>query len=145
MCCLVDPACTSSKKSLDTRRLELHAIAHKAAACKPECTPRHAMLSCRCARTSHQIRWAEVLPFIQLAHNTSFSATTVHDKPFFLMFAGVNFGCPSISWFPIDTVLGISRIGGGPDTAKLAETTLENLQLDFELARRNTGEWAEKQ
>ena len=29
--------------------------------------------------------WAEVLPFIQLAHNTSFS-TTMHESPFFLMF-----------------------------------------------------------
>ena len=32
-----------------------------------------------------QNNWAEVLPFIQLAHNTSFR-TTMHETPFFLMF-----------------------------------------------------------
>ena len=55
----------------------------------------HAMLS-MCSNTA-QNNWAEVLPFIQLAHNTSFSST-MHE---------------------------------------FAHSTRENLQIAFELARRN--------
>ena len=43
----------------------------------------HAMLSMY--SNIEQNNWTEVLPFIQLAHNTSFSST-MHETPLFLMF-----------------------------------------------------------
>ena len=43
----------------------------------------HSMLAMHSAMD--QSNWASLLPFVQLAHNTSFSAT-MHETPFFLMF-----------------------------------------------------------
>ena len=71
----------------------------------------------------------EVLPFIQLAHNTSFSST-MHETPFFLMFGRQ-------ARLPIDIIFGIPHVGRSTTTEEFAHSTRENLQIAFELARRN--------
>ena len=84
-----------------------------------------------------QNNWAEVLPFIQLAHNTSFSST-MHETPFFLMFGRQ-------ARLPIDIIFGIPHVGKSATTEEFAHATRENLQIAFELARRNLSERIEKQ
>ena len=81
--------------------------------------------------------WAEVLPFIQLAHNTFFS-TIMHETSFFLMFGRQ-------ARLPIDTIFGIPHVSRSTTTEKLAHSTRENLQVTFELARRNLSERVDKQ
>ena len=80
---------------------------------------------------NHDI-WASLLPFVQLAYNTSFSAT-VHETPFFIMF-----GRPAR--LPVDIIFGVPHVGRTSDTAEFSQKTRENLQLAFELARRNLRE-----
>lgn len=84
-----------------------------------------------------QSNWASLLPFVQLAHNTSFSAT-MHETPFFLMFGRQ----PRL---PVDIILGIPHVGNTADTEEFAQHTRDNLQTAFELARRNLTERADKQ
>ena len=84
-----------------------------------------------------QNNWAEVLPFIQLAHKTSFSST-IHATPFFLMFG-------RRARLPIDTIFGIPHVGRSTTTEDFAHSTRENLQIAFELARRNLSERIDKQ
>ena len=95
----------------------------------------HAMLSMY--SNIAQNNWAEVLPFIQLAHNTSFSST-MHETPFFLMFGRQ-------ARLPIDIIFGIPHVGKSATTEEFAHATRENLQIAFELARRNLSERIEKQ
>ena len=66
----------------------------------------HAMLSMY--SNIAQNNWAEVLPFIQLAHNTSFSST-MHETPFFLMFGRQ-------ARLPIDIIFGIPHVGRSTTT-----------------------------
>ena len=84
-----------------------------------------------------QSNWASLLLFVQLAHNTSFSAT-MHDTPFFLMFGRQP---PP----PVDIILSIPHEGRTTDTKEFAQNTQDNLQIAFELARRNLTERADKQ
>ena len=84
-----------------------------------------------------QINWAEVLPFIQLAYNTSFSST-MHETPFFLMFGRQ-------ARLSIDIIFGIPCVGRSTTTEEFAHSTRENLQIAFELARRNLSERIDKQ
>ena len=84
-----------------------------------------------------QNNWAEVQPFIQLAHDTFFSST-MHETPFFLMFG-------QQATLPIDIIFGIPHGGRSTTTDELAHVTRENLQIAFELARRNLSERADKQ
>ena len=95
----------------------------------------HAMLS-MCSNIA-QNNWAEVLPFIQLAHNTSFSST-MHETPFFLMFGRQ-------ARLPIDIMFGIPHVGRSTTTEEFAHSTRENLQISFELARRNLSKRIDKQ
>ena len=81
--------------------------------------------------------WAEVLPFIQFAHNSSFSST-MHETPFFLMFGRQ-------AKLPIDIIFGIPHVGRSTTTEEFAHSTRENLQIAFELARRNLSERSDKQ
>ena len=81
--------------------------------------------------------FGEVLPFIQLAHNTSFSST-MHETPFFLMFGRQ-------ARLPIDIIFGISHVGRSNTTEEFAHSARENLQIAFELARRNSSERIDKQ
>ena len=70
-----------------------------------------------------QNNWAEVLPFIQLTHNTSFSLT-MHETPFFLMFGRQ-------ARLPFDIIFGIPHVGRSTTTEKFAHSTRENLQIAF--------------
>ena len=79
-----------------------------------------------------QNNWAEVLPFIQLAHNTYFSST-MHETPFFLMFVRQ-------ARLPIDIIFGIPHVGRSTITEEFTHSTRENLQIASELARRNLSE-----
>ena len=63
--------------------------------------------------------WTEVLPFIQLAHNTFFS-TTMHETLFFLMFG-------QQARLTIDIIFGISHVGRSTTTEEFAHSTRENL------------------
>ena len=61
----------------------------------------HAMLAMH--SEIEQANWASLLPFAQLAHNTSFSAT-MHETLLFLML-----GTPDR--LSVDTILGIPHVG----------------------------------
>ena len=76
-----------------------------------------------------QNNWGEVLQFIQVAHNTSFSST-MHETPFFLMFG-------RRARLPIDIIFGIPHVGRSTTTEDYAHSTREILQIAFKLARRN--------
>ena len=69
----------------------------------------HAMLSMY--SNIAQNNWAEVLPFIQLAHNTSFSST-MHETPFFL-----TIGRKARS--PIDIISSIPHVGRSTTTEEI--------------------------
>ena len=84
-----------------------------------------------------QNNWAEVLPFIQLAHNTYFSST-MYEMPFFLMFGRQ-------ARLPFDIIFGIPHVGRSTTTEEFAHSTRENLQIVLELARRNLSERVNKQ
>ena len=95
----------------------------------------HAMLAMH--SSMGRDNWAELLPMVQLAYNTSFNAT-MHETPYFLMFGRQ-------ARLPVDVILGIPHVGPTTDTEKLAQNTRDNLQIAFELARRNLTERANKQ
>lgn len=95
----------------------------------------HAMLAMH--SSMGRDNWAELLPMVQLAYNTSFSAT-MHETPYFLMFGRQ-------ARLPVDVILGLPHVGPTPDTEKLAQSTRDNLQIAFELARRNLTERVSKQ
>ena len=95
----------------------------------------HAMLSMY--SNIAQNDWAEALPFIQLAHNIYFSST-MHETPFFLMF-----GCQAR--LPVDIIIGIPHVGRSTSTEEFLHSTRENLQIAFELPRRNLSERINKQ
>ena len=95
----------------------------------------YAMLS-MCTKTA-QNNWAEVLPFIQQAHNTSFSST-IHETPFFLMFGRQ-------ARLLIDIFFGISHVVRSTPTEKFIHYTRENMQIASELARRNLPKPVDKQ
>ena len=95
----------------------------------------HSMLAMH--STIDQSNWASLLPFVQLAHNTSFSAT-MHQTPFFLMFGRR----PRL---PVDIILGIPHEGRTADSEELSQNTRDNLHIAFELARRNPTEHADNQ
>ena len=95
----------------------------------------HAMLSMY--SNIVQNKWAEVLPLIQLAHNTSFSST-MHETPFFFMFGRQ-------ARLPIDIIFGIPHVRRSTITEEFAHFRRDNLQIAFELARRNLSEPINKQ
>ena len=95
----------------------------------------HSMLAMHSA--IDQSNWATLVPFVQLAHNTSFSAT-MHETPFFFMFGRQ----PRL---PVDIILGIPHVERTADTEELAQNTRDNVQIAFELARRTLTERADKQ
>ena len=91
----------------------------------------------RCIAILHRTI-GEVLPFIQLAHNTYFSSTMHETTPFFLMFERQ-------AILPIDIIFGIPHGGRSTTTEKFAHSTRENLQIVFESARRNLSKRMDKQ
>ena len=76
--------------------------------------------------------WASLFPLIQVAHNVS-HITTVQEVQVFHMF-----GRPAR--LPADVILGIPYEGSTADTKELTQQTRANLQIAFELARRNLSE-----
>ena len=84
-----------------------------------------------------QNNWAEVLPFIQLPHNTYFSST-MHETPFFFMLGRQ-------ARLPIGIIFDIPYVGISTTTEEFAHSTREDLQIAFELARRNLSARINKQ
>ena len=81
--------------------------------------------------------WAELLPLVQLAHNIAYS-TTFQETPHFLMFSRA-------AVLPIDLILGVPSTSAPKNQLDYSKQTVENLQLAYELARRNLRERADKQ
>ena len=95
----------------------------------------HAMLAMH--SSIKQDNWASLLPFVQLAHNTSFSAT-MHETPFFSMFGRQ-------ARLPVDIILGIPHEGSTAGTDVFAQDTRDNIPIAFEFARRILTERATRQ
>ena len=89
---------------------------------RAQCTPFIATLS------SQRI-WASLLPFAQQAYNMLCSATT-DETPYCLVFGRQ-------ARLPVDIILGLPYLGFDLDTHEFSRQTQKNLQLEFELARRN--------
>ena len=87
----------------------------------------HAMLAMH--SSIKQDNWASLSPFVQLAYKTSF-CTSAHETPFFIMFGRQ-------ARLPAYEILGIPHEGSRADTLVFAQDTRDNLQIAFELARRN--------
>ena len=88
-----------------------------------------------CIRDSDN--WAELLPFVQLAHNTAYS-TTLQETPHFL-----TFGRAAV--LPVNLILGVPSTSAPQTQLDYSKQTVENLQLAYEQARRNLRERADKQ
>ena len=81
--------------------------------------------------------WAELLRFVQLVHNTAYSAT-LQETPHFLLFGRA-------AVLPVDLILGVPSTSAPQNQLDYSKQTVENLQLAYELARRNLRERADKQ
>ena len=81
--------------------------------------------------------WAELLPFIQLAHNTAYNKT-LEETPHFLMFG-------RRASLPVDIILGVSCTSGSGTRQDYSCRTVEKLQPVYEIARRSLQERADKQ
>ena len=95
----------------------------------------HAMLSMY--SNTAQNNWAEVIPSIQQAHNTS-DSSTIHETPFFLMFGRQ-------ARLPIDIFFGIPHVVRSTPPEKYIHYTQEIMQISSELARRILSEPVDKQ
>ena len=81
--------------------------------------------------------WAELLPFVQLAHNTAHSKT-LEETPHYLLFGRA-------AVLPVELILGVPSADAPQTKLDYSRRTVENLQLAYELARRNLKERADKQ
>ena len=81
--------------------------------------------------------WAELLSFVQFAHNTAYSKT-LEETPHYLVF-----GRPPR--LPVDNILGVPATDSPQNALEYSRRTVHNLQLAYELARRNLQERADKQ
>lgn len=81
--------------------------------------------------------WAELLPFVQLAHNTAYSST-LHETPHYLVFGRAPL-------LPVDLILGVPATDTPQSRLDYSRRTVENLQLAYELVRRNLKERVSKQ
>ena len=81
--------------------------------------------------------WAELLPFVQLAHNTAYSKT-LEETPHYLVFGRA-------ATLPVELILGVPSTDAPQSQLDCSRRTVENLQLAYELARRNLKERADKQ
>ena len=67
--------------------------------------------------------WAELLPFVQFAHNTAYS-TTIQATPHFLVF-----GRAAVR--PVDLILGVPSTSAPQTQLDYSKRTVENLQLEL--------------
>ena len=74
--------------------------------------------------------WAELIPFVQLAHNNIAYSTTLQETPRFLMFGRA-------AVLRVDLILGVPSTSAPQTQLDYSKQTVENLQLAYELARRN--------
>ena len=81
--------------------------------------------------------WAELLPFVSLAHNTA-SSSTLEETPHYLAFG-------SAAVLPVDLILGVPATPLPQCQLDYSRHTVENLQFAYEMARRNLKERADKQ
>ena len=81
--------------------------------------------------------WVQLLPFVQMAHNTAYSST-LHETPQYLMFGRM----PTL---PIDVIVGMSQADIPDSALQYTHKTVENLKFAYELARQNLGERANAQ
>ncbi|CAB1098409.1 unnamed protein product [Ectocarpus sp. CCAP 1310/34] len=81
--------------------------------------------------------WSELLPFVQLAHNTAYSKT-LEETPHYLVFGRA----PTL---PVELFLGVPATDAPQSRLDHSRRTVENLQLAYELARRNLKERTDKQ
>lgn len=81
--------------------------------------------------------WAELLPFVQLAHNTAYNQT-LEETPHYLMFG-------RRALLPVDVILGAPSSDGTASRLEYSRRTVDNLQLAYEVVRRNLSERASKQ
>ena len=81
--------------------------------------------------------WAELLPFVQLAHNTAYSKT-LEETPHYLVFGRA-------ATLLVELILGVPSTDAPQSQLDYSRRTVENLQLAYELARRNLKERADKQ
>lgn len=95
----------------------------------------HNMLAMYC--DVKHANWAELLPFIQMAHNTAYSRA-VHETPHYLMFGRM----PKL---PVDVIMGMPQTEIPETALQYTRQTVNNLQLAYELARQNLGERAKAQ
>ena len=70
--------------------------------------------------------WAELLPFVLLAHNTAYS-TTLQETPHFLMFGRA-------AVLPVDLMLGVPSTSAPQTQLDYSKQTVENLLIAHELA-----------
>ena len=81
--------------------------------------------------------WAELLPFVPLAHNTAYSKT-LEETPHYLVFGRAG-------TLPVELILGVPSTDAPQSQLDYSRRTVENLQLAYELARRNLKERADRQ
>ena len=62
--------------------------------------------------------WAELLPFVQLAHNTAYS-TTLQETPHFLLFGRA-------AVLPVDLILGVPSTSAPQNQLDYSKQTVEN-------------------
>ena len=79
---------------------------------------------------------AELLPFIQLAHNTAYKAR--EETPHFLLFG-------RRASLPVDIIIGVLCASGSGIQLEYSRRTVENLQRAYEIACRKFQERADKQ
>ena len=81
--------------------------------------------------------WAELLPFVQLAQNTA-HFKTLEETPQYLVFGRT-------ATLPVELILGVPSTDAPQNKLDYSRRTVENLQLAYELVRRNVQERADKQ
>ena len=81
--------------------------------------------------------WADLLPFVQLAHNTAYNQT-LEETPHYLMFG-------RRALLPVDVILGLPSSRTDSTRLDYSRRTVENLQLAYEIVRRNMKERTDKQ
>ena len=82
--------------------------------------------------------WVELLPFVLLARNSTAYNKTLIETPYFLMF-------DRRSTLPVDVIVGVPSNSASQSHQDYSRRTVENLELAYEIARRNLEERTENQ